>query len=136
MSVQAIIIDDNSGVLFLHELMILESGFCSEIESFIKAEVALDYLNNLNNQNSEIVIFLDINMPGMNGWEFLKKLEESEFHKGLYVVMVTSSVNSSDRKNADNFKHVIEFIEKPLNLDTCKKLKGHESLKHLFTNDG
>ncbi|WP_322570061.1 response regulator [Rhodohalobacter sp.] len=135
MNPQVMLVDDDAGVLFLHELMVLESGFSDQITSFYKAETALNDLADQKNQDSEIVIFLDINMPGMSGWDFLKKLESSDFDKGVYIVMVTSSVHSSDRITANNFKHVIDFIEKPLNLEICEKLKGHESLKHLFTDD-
>lgn len=136
MSVQTIIVDDNAAVLFLHDLMIRESGFSDNIKSFSGAEPALSFLEAQNSENSECVIFLDINMPGMSGWGFLKHLEKSEinFGKRIHVVMVTSSVNSSDRKLANNFKYVIDFIEKPLNLHVCEKLKEHERLKHLFTH--
>lgn len=57
------------------------------------------------------LIFLDINMPVMNGWNFLDKMEaEAMTYK---VVILTSSVNMIDRKMAANYKNVIGFIEKP-----------------------
>lgn len=133
MSVQVLIVDDNPGVLFLHELMIMESNFSDNIMTFRKAQPALAYLQNRNKKSTNCVVFLDINMPQMNGWDFLKSLEKSDYGKGVYVVMVTSSINSSDRRMAASFKNIIDYIEKPLNVDICKKLQKNKRLNTVLT---
>lgn len=132
MSIQVLIVDDDAAVLFLHKLMIEESGFSDNIESFRRAEHALLHLKKRKNKDPECVIFLDINLPGMSGWDFLNKLEDPGFDDKIYVVMVTSSMDNTDQITAGRFKQVIGYFEKPLNLDVCEALKQHEKMKHLF----
>jgi CheY-like chemotaxis protein len=132
MSGQVLIVDDNSGILFLHELMIQESGLADHIHSFDKAENALQFLKNREKGDMEYLVFLDINMPGMNGWDFLDQLDDSDAGFSVTVVMVTSSINRADREMAGLYRRVVAFIEKPLTLDICKKLKENSSLSHIF----
>ena len=131
---QIIIVDDNAGVLFLHELMVRESGMPGNIETFDGAEKGLSFLRNRLESGQELLVFLDINMPAMSGWDFLEKLEELEYTENVHVVMVTSSVNRSDREKSGRYRHVVDYIEKPLSIETCKKVMNHDELKRMFTN--
>lgn len=131
MSVRAMIIDDDESVLFLHELMLDESDFADEIYQFNNAQDALHHLENRETHHPYI-IFLDINMPKINGWDFLNHLEKSIPDRQVYVVMVTSSVNITDRKRATNYKHVVNYIEKPLNLEICERLKKLEIFRDFY----
>jgi response regulator RpfG family c-di-GMP phosphodiesterase len=70
------------------------------------------------------IIFLDINTPRMNGFEFLeeyKKLHESLKSKVL-IIMLTTSVNPEDRKRAMSFKEVNEFLFKPLSIELIREI--------------
>jgi len=60
------------------------------------------------------IILLDINMPVMNGWEFLDAVQEKHFRDKIFVAMVTSSINSQDANTAQKYPQVIDYIEKPL----------------------
>lgn len=132
MSLPVLIVDDDAGVLFLHELMIRESGISESISTFNRAKKALEYLEKPKGKMSDPLIFLDINMPEMDGWKFLESLDHSNQFDRVSVVMVTSSVNLSDREKAAQYRHVVEFIEKPLNLETCSMLRNHPALKNFF----
>lgn len=134
MSLHVLIVDDDPGVLFLHDLIVRESEFSENISTFNKASLALEYLE-LNKDNvSDPLIFLDINMPGMSGWEFLESLDKLKHLDQVYVVMVTSSVNRSDREKAKSFQRVIGYVEKPLDLETCGRLKKLGPIKKFFKN--
>ncbi|TVR29251.1 MAG: response regulator [Balneolaceae bacterium] len=135
MNSRIMLVDDDAGVLFLHELMIQESGLADYVHAFDKAEKALQFLNNREKNGMEYLVFLDINMPGMNGWDFLDKLDDSTAGLGVTVVMVTSSVNRADREMAGLYRRVVDFIEKPITLEICKKLKENSSLSHIFMNE-
>ena len=77
------------------------------------------------------MIFLDINMPGMNGWELLEAYEKlNKRNNGLLVVvMLTTSLNPDDRTKAVRLGYVGDFINKPLNTD--KVLEIYETFfKH------
>ncbi|MFC4870885.1 response regulator [Negadavirga shengliensis] len=134
MTKRAMIVDDDEGVLFLHELMLVESNFAEEILSFNDAQDALDYLEK-GSGNDHYIVFLDINMPKTSGWDFLNQLEHGHYDPKIHVIMVTSSINQSDRKRAEKFNHVVYFVEKPLDIDVCERLKKMESLKELFNKN-
>lgn len=135
MSLSVLIVDDDPGVLFLHELIVRESGFSKNISTFNKASLALEFLERNKNNNSAPLIFLDINMPGMSGWKFLESLGELEHFDQVFVVMVTSSVNRADHEKAKSYRRVIGYVEKPLDLEECDQLKKLEPIKRFFENE-
>lgn len=126
-----IIIDDDDIVLMIQRKLLQRCGVNNEIISFKKGREALDFLIG-ENETQRYLILLDINMPGMNGWQFLYRLAELEMQHDIQVVMVTSSVDSYDREIAIKYKKVIGFIEKPITVENCEKLKNYPSLKQFF----
>jgi len=134
MDSQILIVDDNAGILFLHELMARESGMSENVEAFDNAEKGLTFLKSSLHSGKEFLVFLDINMPKMSGWDFLETLEKLDHNEHVHVVMVTSSVNRSDREKSGRYRHVVDFIEKPLSMETCKKIMNRKELKKVFVN--
>jgi two-component SAPR family response regulator len=122
MDPDVIVIDDDAVVLFLHKLLIKRSSLPSNIRTFKKAEEALEFLNT-GAYATPVLIFLDINMPQCSGWEFLDQIEKIPNSDKFFVVMVTSSINLSDRKKAEKFSRVIDYHEKPLSKEACEKIK-------------
>ncbi len=133
LDVTAIVVDDDKGVLFLHELMIRESNFARQIYSFKCAEDALHYIETNMRSDLPAFIFLDINMPRMNGWDFIHHLEASGPGEEIYIIMVTSSINKADREKAEQFDRIVHFVEKPLSIEMCKDLKRLDSISYLFS---
>jgi hypothetical protein len=74
--------------------------------------------------NEKIIVFLDINMPTMSGWEFLLKFEKyNETIKNQFdIFMFSSSINPADINRAKQDPMVIDFIEKPLEIEKLIKL--------------
>ncbi len=70
----------------------------------------------------------------MSGWDFLDKMAADECDQNVWVVMVTSSINSSDRKKAEKYPNVIEYLEKPLSKEACEDL--HNKVQHLLNPSG
>ena len=81
---------------------------------------ALDMLNHPDNPLKPDVILLDLNMPKMNGLEFLKSIRQDANTKDIKVFVMTTSGESSDRKKADEFG-VSGYIIKPLSYDDNNK---------------
>jgi CheY-like chemotaxis protein len=135
----AMCIDDDPIVLMLNDLILKEQFFCDELIKLDKAELALDYFRqqtNLPASNWSLpnIIFLDINMPVMDGWEFLEIFtkEFTQFHDSVKVVILSSSVNPADLELAKNHPLVINFIPKPIGETELENLKKHESLAAFF----
>jgi response regulator of citrate/malate metabolism len=122
-SPQVLIIDDDPGVLFLHKIIVKEGDLNSSPRAFIEAEKALEYIFPLDITNSKILIFLDINMPRINGWDFLEILIEKTKHADIKVVMVTSSLSKIEREKSKEYEVVIDYWEKPMEETQVIKLK-------------
>lgn len=131
------IIDDDPIVTFLQSKMVSKTGLDDNPSSFKDPHAALDYLKENLSANDKLhyLIMLDINMPAMDGWEFLEKLQELPNNELCHVVMVTSSIDRKDKRNAANNGHVVDFLEKPVSAKHCNKLKGISTLAPFFNED-
>ncbi len=109
-----LIIDDDIGVLFLHDIILTESRLIASPLSFSNAESGLEYLKSQDYPGNRALIFLDINMPKMNGWQFLDHLEKEIKHVDVKVVMVTSSLSKAEKEKSKEYCRVIDFWEKPM----------------------
>ena len=119
----AMLIDDNEIDNLINEKMIEGCNFAERVYVYTSGKGALEYLKNLERDktiNKDLVpdiIFLDINMPVMDGFQFIeeyKKLDNYEKHRSI-IVMLTTSINPSDREVSEKDKAILKFINKPLN---------------------
>tara|TARA_B100001063_G_C16611138_1_gene475806 strand:+ start:447 stop:851 length:405 start_codon:yes stop_codon:yes gene_type:complete len=129
---RTLIIDDDEIVTFLQRKIVSKCELDLDPYTFKDAHKALDFLENESDKEVDYLIMLDINMPKMTGWEFLKKLKLVSGNERFYVVMVTSSIDRKDKRNAAEDPHVIDFIEKPVSAKHCSKLKGISKLAAYF----
>ena len=118
------LVDDDEMCLLLHKHLIKSTNFHKAPESFNGAQKALDFLVSLPDNDVPLVLFLDINMPVMNGWDLLHALQKDCFNKTVYVVIVSSSIDAADKKKAFSFSKVIDFVEKPFDEIAIEKLKS------------
>lgn len=113
-----IFIDDDLATNYLHERNARLADCAKDIKVFSSALDALAYLKDTENENyvKPNIIFLDINMPVMNGWEFLEEYDKLDIsaQSDLLLVMLTTSLNPRDREKADALNLVGNFRSKPL----------------------
>lgn|SRR5690606_3181866 len=128
---KVLIIDDDDIVLLVERKMLQRCLISTEPLSFKGGKQALEYLKETND-NEDVLILLDINMPQMNGWEFLQHLEELQNESKIYVIMVTSSIDRYDKEVAQKFSKVIGFIEKPITAENCEKIKTIREMVNYF----
>ena len=126
---QFLLVDDDPLNNFLSKRTIKKSLGDVEVTDFDVPEVALAYIETefVDKQLEEkAILFLDINMPNINGWEFLDKFktftEPVQDHFKIY--MLSSSVDPADIQRAKINPLVIDFIEKPLTKDVLVKMFG------------
>lgn len=120
---KVLIVDDDRIILFLHQIIIKESGLSNSPSSFENGQEALNYLRNELLPEQNAIIFLDLNMPVMDGWELLDALNEPNYLDRISVVLVTSSIDPKDREKAKKYPMVKEYIEKPMSIEICKRVK-------------
>ncbi|MCW5912325.1 MAG: response regulator [Cyclobacteriaceae bacterium] len=115
-SIQTVyLVDDNEVDLFVQKRFIEMKKFAGNIITFSSPSKALEALTN-NSAHLPGILFLDLNMPMLNGFEFLEQVRETsqELFNRLRVVVLTSSNSQADRDRAYSFSNVIRFIPKPL----------------------
>jgi len=115
-----LLIDDDEPTNFINKKIIQSSGFVEDIHVAHGGQEALHFLNRKGNQVHEFpipeLIFLDINMPAMDGWEFLahyKNIENLQTER-IVIIMLTTSLNPDDEVRAKEIKEVSEYKNKPL----------------------
>ncbi|GAB3225995.1 response regulator [Algoriphagus aestuariicola] len=118
------IIDDDPGVLFLHKIMVKEGKLSDDPITHSDAGKAFESILLLDKHSSRILVFLDINMPHIDGWDFLDLLENNVNHADIKVIMVTSSLSKADREKSKEFARVIDFWEKPIDEEQVAVLKS------------
>ena len=120
------LVDDNQDDNFFHERVIKKNNAADLVLTKTSALDALEYLKskkNIENTHPDL-IFLDINMPGMNGWEFLEEYNklDKELQSQVIVVMLTTSENPDDKKKAKSLNILSDFKIKPLTKEMLEEI--------------
>lgn len=126
-----LLVDDDNIELVIQELFL--DSVADSVPRFtaLNGHEALNHLNREKRENEQYLIFLDINMPVMDGWEFLSEVE-TRYKEDIFVVMVTSSINSEDLVRARKYKSVIHFVQKPLSNKDFNIIKSVPKLSEHF----
>lgn len=130
---KVLIIDDDDIVLLVESKIMQRCGISKAPLTYNSGKLALEYLK-YEDQTQNFLILLDINMPGMSGWDVLENLEQLKLSKTFFVIMVTSSIDRYDKEIAVKYKDVISFIEKPITMRNCEEIKSLPEIKHFFDN--
>lgn len=117
-----VLIDDDATTNYLNKLIIERSELVDEVLTFDSAEEALKFFHTNNDPEDESLVLLDINMPIMNGWQFLDHYNALNVVRSNKIVMLTSSINPADKQLADEKNDVVDYKSKPLSVDMLKDL--------------
>jgi CheY-like chemotaxis protein len=115
------VIDDDAIYQIIVNKIIQKSEIFSTVSSFKNGKEAIDAVtNSLNNVESlPDIILLDINMPIMDGWEFMEELEilKSSITKKIIVYIVSSSIAIEDKNKSKTYPYILGYLSKPVNIN-------------------
>ncbi len=124
-------VDDDPITLMLCKKVIAKANFSDDIESAKDGVEALQFFNSVidddkKSENYPKLVFLDLNMPIMDGWEFL-----DEFSKNLTasfpmtrIIVLSSSVDPKDINKSKNYPMVLDFLPKPITVEMLNNIKN------------
>lgn len=124
------LIDDNEIDVFINENIIKGCGFAENVFKNTSTKSAIEFLKNISmnrlfdSRYIPTYIFLDINMPMLDGFQFIEEFEklDDKISSSCKIVMLSSSVSPEDEKRARASKCVVEYVYKPLTEKILKKL--------------
>jgi len=127
-----LLVDDDIPTNYIHRKIVQNTNIEVSVKSITSAREALDYLTFSGKyENDEDIerpgiIFLDINMPGMSGWDFMEEYRKIDAaHKSrTIVVMLTTSLNPDDELMASANQEIVNYMHKPLNEDAFVQIAG------------
>lgn len=120
---QIYLIDDFEMSNLFHKVLCTKLQIGEEINVFTNPEKALDHLRQKLAVSDRIFILLDLNMPEMNGFEFLEVMVHENFPHHIDVIIATSSISEEDRAKAEQYPMFVKgFVSKPLKIERLKAL--------------
>jgi len=133
-------VDDDTISLTISQLLLKRTGFAQEVHTAIDGSEALEYFERLFAEEADPVaaapelILLDINMPVMNGWEFLQEYNPRFRDKltNTHIVILSSTIDPEDFALAKQYPVVAQFISKPLSVENLEELKSHPVMQPFF----
>ena len=122
--INLLVIDDDDINIFIISKIVEKTGYDVEIVAKHNGQLAIDYIKELTANNLALphLVLIDINMPILNGWEFIEAYEALDLNVDNDMYMLSSSVYENDIEKAKSYKSVKGFISKPLSIDRLKEL--------------
>ncbi len=120
----AYIIDDDDITIYLADNIMKKVNFCEKVEKFTHGIDAINRLKFAIERNEDVpdVVLFDLNMPGMDGWEFIEEFSKLPFRKEIPAFIFTSSIDSHEHEKANQFEAIKGVILKPLNVQKINKV--------------
>src|SRR6056297_1550299 len=133
MESEILIIDDSNIVTMLHQATLERSKIKNTVKILDDDDTTLEYLeSHPNHHNTKFLFLLDINMPVMNAWDLLDEIQNKSYVDNCIVIIVSSSVDQSDKDKSFTYKQVVDYIEKPFLPVHVERLKEMEETKNLL----
>jgi len=126
------IVDDDQIFNLMTRLQLNHAGISERPYTFTNGKEALSFIAEHSHSHIPILLFLDINMPGISGWQVLDQLDRFGAQRKIYVIIVTSSIDSADQQRATSYRHVVGYFVKPLKYEQVLSLKQIAALSELF----
>lgn len=118
------LIDDDEIFSFAAKMQIEMCSYGNHLSCFENGFDAIEALKKVLKDNAKIpeVIFLDLNMPILDGWQFLDELKELSIPQPIEIYLLTSSTDPADTDKVKDYPMVKKYIAKPLTIDELQNL--------------
>ncbi|RYZ82510.1 MAG: response regulator, partial [Proteobacteria bacterium] len=120
-------VDDDPITLMLYKMVISRAEFASNVSTAANGEEAVAYFDELliNGEDFPKLIFLDLNMPVMGGWEFLDvfSTEKYKTFRDVKVIVLSSTIDPQDIEKSKSYPQVIDFRSKPISKEMLAELQ-------------
>src|SRR5690606_20837537 len=110
MGICVMIVDDDQIFNLIARLQLVNAGITTRPYTFTDGNDALSFISENNYPSTPILLFLDINMPKISGWQVLDQLEQTILQREVHVIIVTSSIDSADQRRAASYKRVVGYF--------------------------
>ena len=122
--INLLVIDDDDINIFIIKKIVEKTGYAINMVSKSNGQQAIDYLNDVISANQPLphLILIDINMPVMNGWEFVEAYQTLGIEQRVDLYILSSSVYENDIEKTKSYSTVKGFISKPLSIERLKEL--------------
>lgn len=121
------LVDDEELTNMIHTMQFRKLGLEDRLRSFTNPELALDHLRFRDDKEKRVIVFLDINMPEMTGFEFVEFMFLERFPTSIDVVIVSSSISEEDYElSKKHTKYVRGYINKPLSIEHIKQFISND----------
>jgi CheY-like chemotaxis protein len=122
-----LLVEDDPITIMVCDRIIKMNAFADNVKSCENGKAAIDFLKDTTNgikDSAPEIIFLDINMPVMNGWDFLEEFETVKDGLPLLprIYILSSTVDPEDYKRAKSYNTVADFMSKPLSKENLDKI--------------
>ena len=108
---EIVIIDDDPVTSMLHQIKV-GKRFSKPLHVFMDAREALIFMTEAGDRN--FLVLLDIDMPAMDGWDFLSEWQKADANSAIKVIMLSCSISNSEKVRSRTFPMVVDYFEKPL----------------------
>ncbi|MUP45411.1 response regulator [Gramella sp. BOM4] len=95
---------------------------------FEDASAAMNYLDDAKPNDGKKLILLDLNLPGMSGWDFLDAVAKKSYRDELVVIIITSSLFKEDKSRSKNYSQVIAYFTKPVKRNEFNDFLSNQSI--------
>lgn len=118
------IVDDDTIFQFTTRINIEKGKLAKEVMFFGDGEEILQFLQNAENEDLPDLILLDINMPIIDGWDFLIAFNDLQntINKNIKIYMISSSINPVDVRRAKESPYITDYITKPIRKEDLRKI--------------
>jgi len=121
-----VFIDDDPIDHFLMKHILRKKNYFDTTTYTMYGSLVLDYIEENKSDPEKLpdMIFLDLNMPHYNGWEFLERMEkmQSQIDKNISVYVISSSIRPADKESSSKYSFVNEFISKPVDQSEIERI--------------